>query len=882
MRSFKLLKVFSLFGFAFSLISCNKENNENNQGWEGNLVKGPDLGGKDGVAIRYQRKDKQYDKWGLWIWENNGGDGKEYTFSEVDDFGGVCFIPLDNFSSSVLTNGLGIITKTLGSWSQQSADMILDFSLYSKDEQGYYNVFTRENDNKLYATPDFKFVDEILDASFINSSTIEVKTSNPISSYKFYENGNEIASESDIEETSISYHFTTSHMPNIKNKYSVEVTFKDSKEVQSSDVSIRGLYNTDLFNNEYYYDGDLGAIYTSESTTFKVWSPLSEEIKLRIYENGNPTSVNKELGNDKYEEYPMKKKKKGVYEVTVSGDLEGKYYTYVVTNSNYKNKEIVDPYAKSTGINGLRGMIVDFSKTNPEGWNEASMNPYSRTELVIYETHVADVTSSDTWGGSKENQKKFLGLSETNTTYQDDNNVTVKTGFDHIKDLGINAIQLLPIFDQQNNEIATGDTAFNWGYNPLNYNSLDGIYSTNPYDGYSKIKEFKEVVKAYNEAGINVIMDVVYNHVNGATGSNFDVLMPGYFFRYNKDNTLSNGSGCGNETASENLMFRKFMVDSTEFWAKEYHLGGFRFDLMGLHDIETMNEIASNLKENYNENVFIHGEPWTGGTTPLTSSEQAKQDNLSKFVGYGAFNDKFRDGLIKGGLNSVTTKGWATSLNATRVNSSDYNLITSGIMGKTGAIDDDPLKTTNYVTCHDNYTLYDRIKGTNFTGSDEEIAKMATLANAVTFTSEGTSFILAGEEMLRTKDGDGNSYESGYKVNELDYSRLITFSDLYENYKSLIELKTTFGGLNYETSEEIEANLTFNQDNYSYKKIDYSINYNNETYRFIHVSSANITNVTIDLSGYELILDTLGLDNASNLSDYPLSSCQSIVLRKVA
>ena len=416
----------------------------------------------------------------------------------------------------------------------------------------------------------------------------------------------------------------------------------------------------------------------------------------------------------------------------------------------------------------------------------------------------------------------------------------------------------------------------------MNYNSLDGIYSSNPYDGYQKIKEFKALVKAYHDAGINIIMDVVYNHVNGAEGSNFDVLMPEYFFRYDAKGKYSNGSGCGNETASENLMIRKFMVDSTEFWAKEYHLGGFRFDLMGLHDIETMNEIASNLKENYNENVFIHGEPWTGGTTPLTSSEQAKQDNLSKFVGYGAFNDKFRDGLIKGGLNSVTTKGWATSLNATRVNSSDYNLITSGIMGKTGAIDDDPLKTTNYVTCHDNYTLYDRIKGTNFTGSDEEIAKMATLANAVTFTSEGTSFILAGEEMLRTKDGDGNSYESGYKVNELDYSRLITFSDLYENYKSLIELKTTFGGLNYETSEEIEANLTFNQDNYSYKKIDYSINYNNETYRFIHVSSANITNVTIDLSGYELILDTLGLDNASNLSDYPLSSCQSIVLRKVA
>ncbi len=254
-------------------------------------------------------------------------------------------------------------------------------------------------------------------------------------------------------------------------------------------------------------------------------------------------------------------------------DLEGKYYTYVVTNPLFNKKEIVDPYAKLTGVNGLREMVVDFSKTNPIGWNNSKMNEYSRTELTVYETHVADVTSSETWNGSKENSKKYAGMYESGTTYTE-NNVTVKTGFDHIKDLGVNAVQLLPIFDQANDELATDDKAFNWGYNPLNYNSLEGIYSLNPHDGYAKIREFKELVKAHNDAGINIIMDVVYNHVNGAANSNFDVLMPEYYFRYDGNGKYSNGSGCGNETASEHSMMRKFIIDSTEFWATEYHLGG--------------------------------------------------------------------------------------------------------------------------------------------------------------------------------------------------------------------------------------------------------------------------------------------------------------------
>ena len=402
---------------------------------------------------------------------------------------------------------------------------------------------------------------------------------------------------------------------------------------------------------------------------------------------------------------------------------------------------------------------------------------------MVYETHVSDITSSKTWKGSEANRYKFLGLIEENTTYTQDN-TTVKTGFDHIKELGVNAVQLLPIFDQANDETSM---TFNWGYNPLNYNVLEGSYSSDPYDGYARIKEFKQVVQAFNEAGINVIMDVVYNHTSGLVGSNFDVLMPGYYYRYTNDGVASNGSGCGNETASEMPMYSRFMKDSTAFLASEYKLGGYRFDLMGLHDLDTMNELVSNLKT-VNENIVVYGEPWTSGTTTLSSSKQSVQANGNKYEGFGQFNDQMRDALIKGGLSSDEQVGWVTSNSAGTA--SDVSKIIAGVKGITqaGVSITDPDKTVNYVTCHDNYTLYDRIHAA---GVSENVDKMATLANAVVLTSQGTAFILAGEEILRSKQGDKNSYESGYEINELDYSRKITYQDVFNNYKDLINFKIT-------------------------------------------------------------------------------------------
>ena len=831
----------------------------------GTLKSGPDLNGEKGIAIRYTREDKNYANKGLWIWENNGGEGKEYEYTDVDDFGAVCFLPFSTWSENVEKNGLGVITKTLGTWDGQSKDMIVNFANFTQDDKGYYNVFIKDGDNNLFDNPNLKYIDGFTNVRFVNATRIITETTNDFTSLRLLENGVEIGTKSGFKSNYQAFDLTSAVDPTAK--YEVEVTFAESNETMKTMVSKRGLFTTTEFDEAYYYNGELGALYTNEKTTFNVWSPLSTRIILRIYNSGTPKSVDSLNGDDSYNEYEMVKGEKGVFEYELSGDLEGKYYTFVVTNDVYENQEVVDPYAKSTGVNGLRGMVVDFSKTNPEGWENVSMHSYNRTELAVYETHIADVSSSSTWGGTASKAKKSGGMYEKGTTFTS-GDTTVKTGFDHIKELGVNAVQILPFFDQANDEV---NASFNWGYNPLNYNSLDGVYSSNPYDGYEKIKEFKELVKAYNEEGINIIMDVVYNHVNGATKSNFDVLMPEYYFRYSIDGTLSNGSGCGNETRSEVSMMRKFIKDSTEFWAKEYKLGGFRFDLMGLHDIQTMNEVTANLKEKIDENIFVHGEPWAGGTTPLLSSNAANQSNLSKFVGYGAFNDHLRDSLIKGGLSDKKDKGWAT--NPTEVSEADYAKLTSGILGRTSSYSSDPLKSTAYVTCHDNYTLYDRIVATGYEGSDESIAEMATLANSVVFTSQGTSFMLAGEEMLRTKDGDNNSYKSSYKVNELDYSRLITFEKVYENYKKLINLKTTFDGLQYKTSEDIKNNVTLAET--AKGIIDYTVKGSNKTYRIIHAASG-LSDTTIDLSNYNLVFATK--DNGALSSSYKLTRNTTLVL----
>lgn len=840
----------------------------------------PEVSLENSVVIHYYRYDEKYDNWALWLWEN-GKDGKEYTFNSSDSYGAIASYPLTTWSDALITNGLGFIVKSKGSWDSKDveADRFIDFSSLTKDDKNSYHIYLKTQDANIYTDANDVAKQDLEVCKFLDANRIFFVPTSEIKAYQVLVDGEAIiSSEVTSKELSFTVNLDEKFTWDITKKYEVKATFANDESI-TKEVDYSPLYKSVAFNDKYTYDGELGAIYNKDKTIFRVWSPASSSITLNIYDNGTPTSVNATLGSDNKEStIPMIKNEKGVFEAEVSGDLEGKYYTYSVTNSSYKNKEIVDPYAYSTGVNGLRGMIVDFAKTNPEGWNDISPLPYDRKELVVYETHIADLTSSATWSSDPNNESlkhTFLGAKKEGTTYVKDG-ATYTTGFDHIKELGVNAVQLLPIFDQANDET---NMSFNWGYNPLNYNTLEGGYSSDPYDGYARIKEFKELVKAYNKAGINIIMDVVYNHVNSAIGSNFDVLMPKYFYRYS-GNKLSNGSGCGNETASELPMFRKFMIDSTEFWAKEYKLGGFRFDLMGLHDIQTMNELDANLKT-FNENITVYGEPWTGGSTPLSSREQAVQANATKFEGYGQFNDKLRDSLIKGGLADKSEKGWVNRADS-KLTRSEMSALTNGVKGltvaSTGSVLAGPDKSVSYVTCHDNYTLIDRMEAADEGNPNNK--KSAVLANSVALTSQGTCFMLAGEEFLRSKGGNSNSYDASYEVNELDYSLKATNSSVFDYYKKLVNLKKSFAGLHLDEENAKAIDVIESDDG---NQIRYEITANGETYLFIHNNGYKAETLgSIDVSGYEVYLDTNVEESKTNatLKGSALMPYETLILKK--
>ncbi len=879
-------KIFSLlfiFLFSFVIVSCSDTSATTTSEVKTTTKKSRDVTlptelptyTEDSVMIHYKRSDESYKRWSLWIWAPQA-DGKKYDFNYMDDFGVIAYYKLTDIQDPIPSElGFIVADDPGGSWNQKDVDQdrFIDFSSFDKDQNNVYHVYLFNGDANIYSTSDKKIVDKISLSQFTSRTEIKVTTSNPISSYRLYKNGEVNKTEEVSNVKSLNIAISQGDF-SFEDQYEIEVTFTDSKANLKKAINVNKLFD-ELFDQEYYYDGELGAIYSQSETTFKVWSPVSKKIVLKVYNSGTPKSLSVDLGDDTVvKEVELTKGNKGVFSATVSGDLEGKYYTYTVYNSSNPNgAEIVDPYAKSAGINGLRGMIVDFSKTNPEGWDDVSVKPYKSTELVVYETHVVDVTSSSTWGGTKANAKKYLGLSEEGTTYTKDG-VTVTTGFDHIKELGVNAVQLQPIFDQANDEV---NPSFNWGYNPLNYNVLEGSYSSNAYDGYARIKEFKEVVKAYLNSNINFIMDVVYNHTNSVSGTNFDVLMPGYYFRYDSNGNLYNGSGCGNETASEHLMFRKFMIDSTTFWLSEYKLAGFRFDLMGLHDINTMNKIVEECKK-VNSNVVIYGEPWTGGTSGLSSTDAATQSNIDKYVGYGAFNDKLRDELVKGGMSDKSSLSWIS--NDVSGLTTNYDSLIGGIQGKTVVTNNligGPEKTINYATCHDNYTLFDRFQAAGIK-DQETVKKMAMLANSIVLTSRGTSFILAGEEFLRTKQGNSNSYNASYAVNELNYALKVTNKDMFNNYQFLINLKKTYSGLTNENALEYEVTQLDKRST-----LKYTISENDGEYIFIHTNGITPDERTsISLNGYEVVFSSIrSLEAFDNLEEFTMEKFETVILKKI-
>ncbi len=539
-----------------------------------------------------------------------------------------------------------------------------------------------------------------------------------------------------------------------------------------------------------YSGNDLGATYTPQKTTFKVWAPTATGVRVKLYATGSDS----EEGARVLGVVDMTKKDKNVWSVEISKDIKNVYYTYLVTIGGTTN-ETVDIYAKAVGVNGNRGMVVDLSSTNPEGWDEDShILVDNQTDAVIYELHIRDFSINPNSGISEKNRGKFLAFAERGTTLNNEGKIA--TGIDYLKNLGINCVHLLPAFDYASvDETRPDDDQFNWGYDPKNYNVPEGSYSTNPYDGNVRIKEFKQMVQSLHSIGISVVMDVVYNHTYSTSDSWFNLTVPDYYYR-KYENNFSNGSGCGNETASEHEMYRKYMIDSILYWANEYHIDGFRFDLMGLHDVETMNLIREALDSLPNgHKMLMYGEPWQGG---LSSSQvpMAVQSNVQSLDHrIAAFSNNMRD-AIKGNVFTASNPGYIQG---------GYGFsgdIKAGIQANSNpswgnswaAV---PSQTVTYTSAHDNYTLWDKLimsvkGGSGYGIRYEDLVGMNKLAAAIIITSEGIPFFQAGEEFARTKFGDHNSYSSATKINWLDWSRVDIYSDLVDYYRGLIEIRKSF------------------------------------------------------------------------------------------
>ena len=562
----------------------------------------------------------------------------------------------------------------------------------------------------------------------------------------------------------------------ISKEYEVEIEGYGKRAVAPTKI-----FDSDEFIKNYTYDGDdLGAFINGKDTVFKVWAPTASKVVLDLYTRGN--------GTEAYKNIVMTRGEGGVWAHTEENCGHGTYYTYTVTTS-VGTQTASDPYARAVGLNGERSMVVDLSLTDPDGWAEDkgfSTGITSYTDAVIWEVHVRDfsnkISSSDYKG-------KYLAFTERGLV----NSAGVPVGIDHLVGLGVTHVHLLPVYDYETVDEADPDLQFNWGYDPQNYNAPDGSYSTDPYNGAVRINEFKKMVLSLHGAGIGVVMDVVYNHTYDANGS-FNKIVPYYYYRYTSAGENSNASGCGNDTASERYMYGKFMVDSVKYWISEYHLDGFRFDLMGLHDLKTMQRIESAV-HTIDSEALIYGEGWTMGAT-VDGSAQANQPNISiieptgdAIGGIAVFNDVIRDGL-KGSVFDKKSKGYISGAANENADKVKFGICGGSLNGYGWTVNNSMV--INYMSAHDNHTLWDKLLLSNPNNTDEERMAMYRLGAAIIMISEGVPFMQAGEEMLRTKCGDENSHRSSDAINNINWDAMTPDSNEYkmtQYYKGLIEMR---------------------------------------------------------------------------------------------
>ncbi len=554
-----------------------------------------------------------------------------------------------------------------------------------------------------------------------------------------------------------------------------------------------------------YYGSDLELVYTPEQSVFTLWAPSADRVRLNLYASGEE--------GDPEEHVEMEKAGYGTWRIHIDRDLKGSFYTFQIEKNGKWLNETPGIWAKAVGINGNRAAVIDWNETNPDGWkSDRSPELKMYSDIILYELHHRDFSIAPDSG--IENKGKFLALTETGTKTPEGE----ATGLDHLKELGVTHIHILPSFDFATvDETRLDENRYNWGYDPKNYNVPDGSYSTDPANPVVRIREFKEMVKSLHQNGFRIVLDVVYNHTASTDHSNFDLTVPGYFYRQNADGSYSNASGCGNETASEREMVRHYIIESIKFWAREYHIDGFRFDLMGIHDIETMNRLRSELLE-IDPTIFVYGEGWVAADSPLPFEQRAVKENVGQMEGIGVFNDEFRDGL-KGSTFDEQEPGYASG----NING-HFEPVKYGIVGGTDHPQVDyggllycnapyagaPSQMINFVSCHDGYTLVDKLKlSVQGDHATDELIPIDKLVHTVLLTAQGIPFIRSGEEIMQDKQGEPNSYKSPDSINRIDWSLKAKNREVFDFIRGLIALRKAHPAFRIPTVEGLQQWLRF-------------------------------------------------------------------------
>jgi pullulanase len=782
------------------------------------------------LTVHYNRTAGDYEGWNLYLWRNVDGNGDKevkadgFAFGNADDFGQVTVAEVNGMAAF---KDLGFIIRK-GAWVKKEGPACGPTKNGDRfaaiAESGIAEIWIKQDDCTIYTEAPVVETPKptIVSASIDDLNKITVTLNQQFTPVGSGANGftisggltvTSVAVKGGTGNSSSMLTLTLSNEITFGTSYTVTHTGPDADSTFGTKAaSVGNVMNSAGFNDAFKYDGnDLGATYTKASTTFRVWAPTASDVKLATFESATSSSATAT-------EYQMVKGLKGTWLVTLQGDKAGTIYAYRVTRNGEK-VGVIDPYARASTVNGGRGVVVDLAATNPGDWSEIKPAFSGRNvDASFYELHVRDFSSNASSGISAKNRGKYTAFTENNTSYswsvtttdsktkkKVTKKYTTKTGISAIKDLGVTHVQLLPIYDFASGGDETSPS-FNWGYDPDNYNIPEGQYSTDPTNPTKRINELKQAVQSMHSNKLRVIMDVVYNHVANAGNFSYEQIVPGYFFRTDDTGALLNGTGCGNEVASERAMVSKFIVDSVKYWASEYNLDGFRFDLMGILDVTTMQKVREEL-DKIDPSIIVIGEGWNMGGLP--EDQRATQVNISKLDGIAAFNDQIRDG-IKGSVFNADEKGWATG------NTNRRGDVVAGITGNVAYsssvtanwITSDPGQSVSYVEAHDNLTLSDKIFSSVNTNATTR-SKLHRFASSVALLAQGLPFIHAGQEFERTKGGDDNSYQSSDATNSLKYKQRVTYATTLNYFKGLLALRKAHPAFRMATTVDVKKNLTF-------------------------------------------------------------------------